>query len=406
MLDDPAVFLGRPGEIPRDIFQGDNREIEAVAEADKPGRFDRGVDVEASCKHHRLVRHDAYRMAIEPGKADDDVLGEMLLHLEEVPIVHDQPNQLLHIVWLVRILGDQRVEALFHPLGIVGRLPPGRAFHVILREEAQELPNGEQALLFRIHREVGHPGGRVVGHRPSELLKGDLFLQDRLDHIGAGDEHVARPLHHDDEVHQGRRIDRPPGAGSHDRRDLGDDPRGQDVPQEDIGIAGEGVHPLLDPGAPRIVEADEGHTHLDRQVHDLADLLCVGHAERSTEAGEIIGEDVHRPPLDRAMPDHDAIAGELLLLHPEIGAAVGDQHVHFRKASRIEQHIEPFPRGEFAGLVLPFDPFGTSTRERCFFSSMKLLELLFVGHRPRLLSRIPKRGFFHISAPDKCQSHI
>ena len=88
-----------------------------------------------------------------------------------------------------------------------------------------------------------------MGHRPPELLKGHLLLQDCLDDIRPGHKHVARPLDHDGEVHEGRRIDSPAGAGPHNGRDLGDHPRGQDIPQEDVGIAGQGVDPLLNPGS-------------------------------------------------------------------------------------------------------------------------------------------------------------
>ena len=43
-----------------------------------------------------------------------------------------------------------------------------------------------------------------MGHRPPELLKGHLLLQDCLDDIRPGHKHVARPLDHDGEVHEGR----------------------------------------------------------------------------------------------------------------------------------------------------------------------------------------------------------
>ena len=48
-----------------------------------------GVDVEHAGQKRRLVGDDADRPAVEPREADDDVLGVVLLHLEEVAVVDD-----------------------------------------------------------------------------------------------------------------------------------------------------------------------------------------------------------------------------------------------------------------------------------------------------------------------------
>jgi hypothetical protein len=42
-----------------------------------------GGDVEHAGQHHRLVGDDADAVAAQPGEADDDVLGVVLLNLVE-----------------------------------------------------------------------------------------------------------------------------------------------------------------------------------------------------------------------------------------------------------------------------------------------------------------------------------
>ena len=74
---------------------------------------------------------------------------------------------------------------------------------------------------------------------PPSSSKRDLLVRHRLDHVGAGDEHVARPLDHDREVGDGRGVDRAAGAGPEDRGDLRDDAGGEGVAQEDVGVAAE-----------------------------------------------------------------------------------------------------------------------------------------------------------------------
>ena len=46
--DDPAVFLSHTGQEARDIHKRDDREVEAVAEADKARGLDAGIDVKYS----------------------------------------------------------------------------------------------------------------------------------------------------------------------------------------------------------------------------------------------------------------------------------------------------------------------------------------------------------------------
>src|SRR4029079_10229117 len=49
------------------------------------------------------------RAAGDAAKAGDDVLGERRADLEEVALVRDFEDQLLDVVGLVRVVGDQRV---------------------------------------------------------------------------------------------------------------------------------------------------------------------------------------------------------------------------------------------------------------------------------------------------------
>ncbi len=90
-------------------------------------------------------------------------------------------------------------------------------------------------------------------------------------------------------------------------------------------------------------------------VHDLADLLGMGLAERTAEHGEILAEDEDLPTVHRAPAGHHPVAGNHLLAHAEIVAAVLDEHVPFLEGLGIEQYLDPFARGQLAFLVLGLD---------------------------------------------------
>ena len=209
-----------------------------------------------------------------------------------------------------------------------------------------------QALAVVGHGEVRDAAGRVVRERAAELLLGDLLVRHRPDHVGAGHEHVARALDHDVEVGDGRRVDGAAGARPHDRGDLRDHAGGQRVAEEDVGVAAERQHALLDARAAGVVQADDRRAHLEREVHDLHDLGGVGLGERAAEHGEVLRERVDRAAVDASVAGHDAVAGDDLVLHAEVAAAVRDELVDLVEAAGIEQEVDALARGQLAGGLM------------------------------------------------------
>src|SRR3546814_8274228 len=111
MLYDAVKFLRGAVQKARDVDEGDDRNLERVAEADEARRFLRRIDVEHAREHERLVRDDADRATLDAPEAADDVRGMRWLHLEEIALVDRLADQLVHVVRLVRRRRDQRVEA-------------------------------------------------------------------------------------------------------------------------------------------------------------------------------------------------------------------------------------------------------------------------------------------------------
>ena len=258
--------------------------------------------------------------------------------------------------------------------------PAGRVVDVVAGQEGHQLADQRQALLLAVRREVGDAGGRVVRGRPAQLLGRDLLVRHRADDVGAGHEHVGGVLHHRHEVGDGRRVDGPARARPHDGRDLGDDPGGQRVAQEDVGVAGQRDDPLLDAGAARVVEADDGHARLHGQVHHLADLAGVGLGQRSPEDGEVLREHEHRAAVDPPRAGDDAVAGDLLVLHAEVVALVHHEAVDLEERARVQQQLQPLAGGLLAGLVLAPDPLLATTEFGQSVTPVQLLETVRGRH--------------------------
>ena len=188
--------------------------------------------------------------------------------------------------------------------------------------------------------------------RPAEVLEAHVLAGHRLDHVGAGDEHVAGALDHEGEVGDGRGVDRAARARAHDQRDLRHDAGGHHVAVEDLGEQAERDHALLDAGAAAVVDPDDRAAGLQRVIHDLDDLLAVDLAERAAEHGEVLAEHADRASVHGPVPGDHAVAVRPVGLDAEVVRPVPGQLVELGERARVEQHVDPFPGGLLAPVVL------------------------------------------------------
>jgi hypothetical protein len=191
-----------------------------------------------------------------------------------------------------------------------------------------------------------------VRHRAAERLEVHLLARDRLDDVGARDEHVRRLLHHEDEVGDRGGVDRAARARAHDQADLRDHARALDVAHEDVAVGAERDDALLDAGAARVVDADHGAADLGRQVHDLAHLLAHDLAERAAEDREVLAEDADAAAVDRAVAGDDRVAPGPVLLHVELVRAVAHERVDLLERAGVQQLLDALARRVLAALVL------------------------------------------------------
>ena len=106
MDDNPVVFLTRTWEEAWDVYEGDERDVEGVTEADEASSLTRSVAVQCASHHHRLVSYDTDTLTIEASEADDNVLSPVTVYFEELTVVDDRTDDIVHVVALVRLIGD------------------------------------------------------------------------------------------------------------------------------------------------------------------------------------------------------------------------------------------------------------------------------------------------------------
>ena len=223
------------------------------------------------------------------------------------------------------------------------------------------------------------PDLRVVGHRAAERLEVDLLARDRLDDLGAGDEHVRGLLHHEDEVGHRGGVDRAARARAHDQRDLRDHARALDVADEHVAVGAERDDALLDPRAAGVVDADDRAADLGRQVHDLDHLLAHDLAQRAAEHGEVLGEHADAAAVDRAVAGDDGVApaaGSSRM--PNSCVAVAHEGVELLERAGVEQLLDALARRVLAPRVLLLDG-GLRPLQGVVTELLELGELLVVG---------------------------
>src|SRR5438874_2386154 len=244
--DDPAIFLRGARQESRDVDKGDERDVEGVAEAHEPRRLVGRVDVERAGHHLRLVGHHAHRAAAEVREPDDDVHGIERLHLEELAAVDDHGDDLFDVIRLLGVVRDDGGQPRCRTLRIIGRLDSRRLVVAALRDVPEELAHLSEAFLLALRQEMADARLDVVHLGASQRVEGHRLAGGHLDHLGAGDEHVADAVDHECEVGDRRRVDSATRAGAEDEAQLWDETARLDVAPEDLGVAGQRHDALLD----------------------------------------------------------------------------------------------------------------------------------------------------------------
>ena len=342
MFDDAIIFLRGAGKEAGHVNKGDDRNVKGIAEADEAPCLFRTVDIEHARQHQRLVGNDTHGASLDPAKADNDIARIARLQFKEIAFVDHLGDQFLDVIGNGRARGDQRIEAGLDTIPWIVGGPLGNAAAVVFRQQVKEIAHCEQRFDIILECIIGHARFGRMRHRTSQFFLRDDFVGDGLHNIGAGNEHVARILHHEDEVCHRWRIDGTTCARPHDHADLRHHTTGQHIALEHLGIAAERRHTFLDARTAAVVKADNRSADLHRHIHHLAHFLCKAFGKRTTEDGEILAEDIDQTAIDRAAAGDHTIAGDLLLLHAEVGAVMFDIHVDLFKAALIQQDRQAF----------------------------------------------------------------
>src|SRR5438105_11563940 len=98
--------------------------------------------------------------------------------------------------------------------------------------------------------------------------------------------------------------------------------------------------------------------------------------ERAAKDGEVLRERVDQPAADGAIAGDDAVAGDALLLHAEVGGAVDDELIELLKRAGIKQQRDPLPRRLLPLGVLAFDALLAAAKLALAFAAVQFVEIV------------------------------
>lgn len=191
VANDAAVLLRAAREVAGNIDESEDGDVVAIAGSNEASGLHRSVNVEASSELLRLVRNNTDRAALETSKADDHVLGEGWHDLEEVAIIDEVVDDLVHIVREVRVERNQVVKGLFLAVAVIGSVALRGPLAVGKRQEIEKLSHLLQCDHIVGIRSVRNTRLGGVRNVSSKLVLGELFTSNSLHNLRSSNEEMG-----------------------------------------------------------------------------------------------------------------------------------------------------------------------------------------------------------------------
>ena len=190
--------------------------------------------------------------------------------------LRDFYDQLFHVVRLVRILGDQRVEALFNPARLVKERANRRLVAVVKRQEVHETANLGQGFDVIFKRAIGNRRLLGVCGCATQFFGGHNLVGDGFHNVGTSDEHVRAVFDHEDKVGHRWRVHRAARTWAHDDGNLRHNARRHNIALEHFSVASKRGNAFLNTRTSGIVYANHRRAVLHRHIHDFANWwICI-----------------------------------------------------------------------------------------------------------------------------------
>ena len=315
-----------------------------VAELDEVRALERGL-----AEQDPVVGQDPDRVAVDVGEAGDERRAVELLELVEARAVHEPRDQLVRVVGLADVGGDDAVDAVGVVLGRLGRpaLPRRLRFGAQRRDDAA---HDRQRVLVVVGQVVGDAARARVQVAAAELLGRHLLAGRRLHERRAAEEDRALLAHdHALVAHRGH-VGAAGRAGAEHGGDLRDAARGhrrlvEEDPAEVLAVREDLVLERQERTA-GVHEVDARQPVVERHLLRAQVLLDRHRVVRAALDRRVVGDDHALAAADAADAGDDPRAGRVAVIH-----AVGGERAQLQeRRALVHEPVDALARQQLAAL--------------------------------------------------------
>ena len=135
--------------------------MKGIAEIDELARLPRSLLVDSAGLTHRLIGENTDGIAVHSSKGSDQAPRVIALQFEIAATIHQQFDELVHVVGAAMVIGDERFDGRLPVLRIDrcgDRSHARRRLVTARREVGEKRPDRRHALRFRFRQEARLPG--------------------------------------------------------------------------------------------------------------------------------------------------------------------------------------------------------------------------------------------------------
>ena len=349
--------------------------VERVAEVDKARGLVGGVVVEDAAELLGLVGDDSCRAPAEPREAGDDRLGPLTLDVEELAVVDDPLDHLVHVIRLAVGVRQHVEQRLLAAVDRVAARKQRRRGFAVLRHVGEVGLDLRDALLVACDLHVADAGLAAVHARAAQFLLGDVLPDRRAHEMRPGERHRAAPLDHRHEVGEPGDVCGPGRARAHQRGDQRDHAAHHDLLAEQVPGAGEHrARGLLYARARGVEQPHERDALAQRELAQAPDLELAGHAHRAGHHREVVRADRGQAAVDLAVARDHAVGGGVDVVHRALRGMRACLDAELDERALIDEQRDPLARRQLFALVLQRDLLGAAALHDLRAARLQLLD--------------------------------
>ena len=190
MLDHSTVFLRRARQETRDVDKCKDGNFKRITEPYEARSLAGAIDIQTPRQNHRLIGDHPDSRTLKAHETSDDVFGKVFLNFVEIPFVAQFQDQLFHVVGRIRIVRNERIQAVLNAVHIIEEWTRRRFGPVIEREEIYQAAHFGQCLHIILKRAIGNGGFLGMGGCATQFFSCHDLVRDGFHDVGACDEHV------------------------------------------------------------------------------------------------------------------------------------------------------------------------------------------------------------------------